>query len=70
MMVDDLLTPCSPGDLGAIELTWMDGPSDKIPEPIICMSDMLHSLSTTRPTVNTEDLFKIRKFTEDFGQES
>uniref|UniRef100_A0A4W5NEL0 Spastin/Vps4 C-terminal domain-containing protein n=1 Tax=Hucho hucho TaxID=62062 RepID=A0A4W5NEL0_9TELE len=53
MMVDDLLTPCSPGD----------------PGPIVCMSDMLRSLSTTRPTVNTEDLFKLRKFTEDFGQE-
>ncbi|CAB1313928.1 unnamed protein product [Coregonus sp. 'balchen'] len=66
LMVDDLLTPCSPGDPAAIELTWMDVPSDKLLEPI---SDMLRSLSTTRPTVNTEDLFKVRKFTEDFGQE-
>uniref|UniRef100_A0A674B2I1 Spastin/Vps4 C-terminal domain-containing protein n=1 Tax=Salmo trutta TaxID=8032 RepID=A0A674B2I1_SALTR len=69
MMVDDLLTPCSPGDPGAIQLTWIDVPSDKILEPIVCMSDMLRSLSTTRPTVNTEDLFKVRKFTEDFGHE-
>uniref|UniRef100_A0A8C7STW1 vesicle-fusing ATPase n=1 Tax=Oncorhynchus mykiss TaxID=8022 RepID=A0A8C7STW1_ONCMY len=69
LMVDDLLTPCSPGDPAAIELTWMDVPSDKLLEPIVCMSDMLRSLSTTRPTVNSEDLFKVRKFTEDFGQE-
>ncbi|KAG9338116.1 hypothetical protein JZ751_027087 [Albula glossodonta] len=32
-------------------------------------SDMLRSLATTRPTVNTEDLLKVKKFTEDFGQE-
>ncbi|KAK0140354.1 Vacuolar protein sorting-associated protein 4A [Merluccius polli] len=69
LMVDDLLTPCSPGDPAAIELTWMDVPSDKLLEPIVCMSDMLRSLSTTRPTVNAEDLLKVKKFTEDFGME-
>lgn len=36
-MVDDLLTPCSPGDPAAIEMTWMDVPSDKLLEPIVCM---------------------------------
>ncbi|XP_070984464.1 vacuolar protein sorting-associated protein 4B-like isoform X2 [Oncorhynchus clarkii lewisi] len=69
LMVDDLLTPCSPGDPAAIELTWMDVPSDKLLEPIICMSDVLCSLSTTQPTVNMEVLFKVRKFTEDLEQE-
>ncbi|KAI1235646.1 hypothetical protein IHE44_0002530 [Lamprotornis superbus] len=68
-LVDDLLTPCSPGDPGAIEMTWMEVPSDKLMEPIVCMSDMLRSLATTRPTVNDEDLLKVKKFTEDFGQE-
>lgn len=37
VMVDDLLTPCSPGDPDAIEMTWMDVPSDKLLEPIVCM---------------------------------
>lgn len=37
VMVDDLLTPCSPGDPAAIEMTWMDVPSDKLLEPIVCM---------------------------------
>ncbi|MGH0115763.1 UNVERIFIED_CONTAM: hypothetical protein FKN15_046948 [Acipenser sinensis] len=69
VIVNDLLTPCSPGDPEAIEMTWMDVPSDKLLEPIICMSDMLRSLTTTRPTVNTEDLLKVKKFTDDFGQE-
>ncbi|XP_035192971.1 vacuolar protein sorting-associated protein 4A [Oxyura jamaicensis] len=69
LIVDDLLTPCSPGDPGAFEMTWMEVPSDKLMEPIVCMSDMLRSLATTRPTVNAEDLLKVKKFTEDFGQE-
>ncbi|XP_063779089.1 vacuolar protein sorting-associated protein 4B [Pseudophryne corroboree] len=66
---DDLLTPCSPGDPNAIEMTWMDVPGDKLLEPIICMADMLRSLAHTKPTVNEEDLEKLKKFTEDFGQE-
>lgn len=36
-MIDDLLTPCSPGDPGAIEMTWMDVPGDKLLEPVVCM---------------------------------
>ena len=35
LMVDDLLTPCSPGDSGAIEMTWMEISSDKLLEPPI-----------------------------------
>uniref|UniRef100_A0A4W3GFA3 vesicle-fusing ATPase n=1 Tax=Callorhinchus milii TaxID=7868 RepID=A0A4W3GFA3_CALMI len=69
VLIDDLLTPCSPGDTAAIEMTWMEVPSDKLLEPIVCMSDMLRSLATTRPTVNADDLLKVKKFTEDFGQE-
>ncbi|KFP85619.1 Vacuolar protein sorting-associated protein 4A, partial [Acanthisitta chloris] len=72
-LVDDLLTPCSPGDPGATEMTWMEVPSDKLMEPIVCMVMptclCCCSLATTRPTINTEDLLKVKKFTEDFGQE-
>lgn len=69
VMVDDLLTPCSPGSAGAIEMSWMDVPGDKLMEPIVSMGDMLRSLATSKPTVNDEDLKKLRDFTEDFGQE-
>lgn len=31
--VDDLLTPCSPGCPGAIEMTWIDVEGDKLFEP-------------------------------------
>ncbi|KAM4687783.1 vacuolar protein sorting-associated protein 4B [Discoglossus pictus] len=66
---DDLLTPCSPGDPNAIEMTWMDVPGDKLLEPVVSMPDMLSSLAHTKPTVNDQDLDKLKKFTDDFGQE-
>ncbi|XP_053698825.1 vacuolar protein sorting-associated protein 4-like [Sabethes cyaneus] len=66
---NDLLVPCSPGDSGAIEMTWMEVPSDKLSVPPVTMSDILKSLSSTKPTVNEEDMKKLDKFTEDFGQE-
>ncbi|XP_068614948.1 vacuolar protein sorting-associated protein 4B-like isoform X3 [Brachionichthys hirsutus] len=68
-IVDDLLTPCSPGDPNAFEMTWMEVSGDKLQEPVVCMADMGRSLTTTKPTVNEQDLDKLRKFTEDFGQE-
>lgn len=37
--------------------------------PFLFQSDMLRSLTSTKPTVNEEDLEKLTKFTEDFGQE-
>ena len=35
VMVHDYLTPCSPGDAGATEMTWVDIDSDKLLEPLI-----------------------------------
>lgn len=69
VIVDDLLTPCSPGSPGAIEMSWMDVPGEKLLEPIVTMADMLLSLSTAKPTVNDADLTKLKKFMDDFGQE-
>ena len=37
VIVDDLLTPCSPGHKGAIEMNWMDVPGDKLYEPPVTM---------------------------------
>ena len=68
-VVNDLLTPCSPGAPGAIAMSWMDVDAEKLLEPIVTTSDMMRSLSNAKPTVNDEDLHKLRKFTEDFGQE-
>lgn len=49
-MIDDLLTPCSPGDPGAMEMTWMDVPGDKLLEPVVCMvSGWLGERTTESP---------------------
>lgn len=69
VIMDDLLTPCSPGEKGAQEMTWMDVDGDKLLEPPVIMNDVLRSLATSKPTVNEEDLKRLEKFTEDFGQE-
>ncbi|KAI6182194.1 Vesicle-fusing ATPase [Aphelenchoides bicaudatus] len=68
-VVDDLLTPCSPGDPDAIPMTWTNVPSDKLAEPVVNMSDVLRSLASTKPTVNASDLQKLEDFKKDFGQE-
>ena len=69
VILDDLLTPCSPGERGAIEMSWVDVPGDKLLEPLVSMSDMLLSLANAKPTVNDTDLKKLRSFMDDFGQE-
>ncbi|CAL1538501.1 unnamed protein product, partial [Lymnaea stagnalis] len=67
--VDDLLTPCSPGAPGAIEMSWKDVPSDKLLEPIVSKNDMLMAINNSKATVSSEDLKKLQKFTNDFGME-
>lgn len=82
--VDDLLTPCSPGDPGAIEMSWWDIPAEKLMEPAVSMvsgdfcaemvvmpfqGDVLKSLTNSKPTVSAEDMRKLKKFAEDFGEE-
>jgi vacuolar protein-sorting-associated protein 4 len=69
VIIDDLLTPCSPGERGAIEMSWIDVPGDKLMEPVVSMSDMLLSLANAKPTVNDTDLKKLKAFMDDFGQE-
>lgn len=36
---------------------------------VFVQEDMSRSLERTKPTVNEEDLEKLTKFTDDFGQE-
>ncbi|XP_059425382.1 vacuolar protein sorting-associated protein 4B-like [Carassius carassius] len=67
-VVDDLLMPSSPNDPDAIQMTWEDVVRDKLLEPIVSLEDMLMSLEKTKPTVNEEDLEKMKTFTQDFGQ--
>jgi len=68
-LVHDYLTPCSPGDPDAVEMTWIDVEGSKLKEPEICYNDFLKSLKSSKPSVGTSDIQQHIKFTEDFGQE-
>ncbi|KAH3902453.1 AAA family ATPase VPS4 SCDLUD_000030 [Saccharomycodes ludwigii] len=63
------LSPCSPGDMGAIEISWTDIEADELVEPELNIKDFIKAIKNSRPTVNEEDLKKQEKFTQDFGQE-
>lgn len=67
VMVDDLLTPCSPGDPQAIPMKWMDVPGEKLLPPQVRFNDFIKSIATTRPSVNHEDVEKQLKWTQEFG---
>jgi len=67
--VDDLLTPCSPGDKDAIEMSWTDIASDKLYPPIVTKKDFVKALKTAKPSVSKDDLEDHIKFTKEFGQD-
>lgn len=48
VIVHDLLTPCSPGDPGAIEMTWVDISGEKLLEPLISKVIILQLKILTR----------------------
>jgi vacuolar protein-sorting-associated protein 4 len=47
----------------------MDVPGDKLLEPIVTGNDMLMSLANSKPTINEEDIGRLKQFMDDFGQE-
>jgi len=68
-IVDDYLTPCSPGDPDAREMTWIDVEGSKLKEPEITYNDFLKSLKSSKPSVSPDDIQQHVKFTDEFGQE-
>ena len=70
-MVDgeEKLTPCSPGDKGATEMTWVDVDSDKLLEPPLNVKDFVKAIKGARPTVSGTDLEKNAQWTAEFGSE-
>jgi vacuolar protein-sorting-associated protein 4 len=52
----DYLTPCSPGDPEAQEMTWMEVVGDQLKEPEVDMNDFLKSLKSAKPSVGEEDI--------------
>lgn len=63
------LTPCSPGDADAMEMTWENVPSDELVVPQVSFNDFLRAIRTTKPSVNTADLERQEEWTDQFGSE-
>lgn len=53
VIVDDLVTPCSPGDPGAIEMTWMDVEGEKLYEPPVTMVELNEMFPTCFTNVSS-----------------
>ena len=66
---EEKLTPCSPGDAGAMEMSWTDVDSDKLLEPPLTLKDFVKAVKSARPTVSAEDLKRSEEWTKEFGQE-
>ena len=69
LIVDDLLTPCSPGDKDAIEMSLDEVDGDKLYPPVLSKKDFIKSLQTTKSSVGKDDLIDFEKFTKEFGQD-
>ena len=63
------LMPCSPGDVGAKEMTWADVTGDELALPDLAYKDFVKAVKGARPTVNAADNQRHIQFTEDFGSE-
>ncbi|KAJ5878637.1 hypothetical protein N7455_002102 [Penicillium solitum] len=63
------LTPCSPGDAGAMEMNWLDVDADKLLEPTLTLKDFIKAVKNSRPTVSGEDLTRNAEWTQEFGSE-
>ncbi|KAL1301646.1 hypothetical protein AAFC00_005869 [Neodothiora populina] len=71
VMVDgkEKVTPCSPGDDGATEMSWTEVESDQLLEPPLVVKDFKRAIKASRPTVSGEDLTRNAEWTAEFGSE-
>ena len=66
---EEKLTPCSPGDAGAMEMSWTEVDSDKLLEPPLVLKDFVKAVKGARPTVSVDDIKRSEEWTEEFGSE-
>ena len=66
---EEKVTPCSPGDKGAREMTWTDVDSEKLLEPPLMVKDFIKAIKASRPTVSDSDLKRSEEWTKEFGSE-
>jgi len=65
----DTLEPCSPGDPGAIEMSWENINGDQLEVQKVSYRDFRRSVQQNRPSVSSSDLVEYENFTRNFGQE-
>ncbi|KAL4871014.1 hypothetical protein BDV12DRAFT_184120 [Aspergillus spectabilis] len=63
------LTPCSPGDNGAMEMRWENVEAERLLEPPLVLKDFVKAVRNSRPTVSQEDLKRNTEWTAEFGSE-
>lgn len=63
------LTPCSPGDDGAMEMSWVQVDTEQLLEPPLQVKDFVKAIKGARPTVSGEDLNRNAEWTKEFGSE-
>ena len=66
---EEKLTPCSPGDAGAIEMNWTQVETEQLLEPPLQVKDFMKAIKSARPTVSGQDLAKNEEWTREFGSE-
>ncbi|CAD6896767.1 unnamed protein product [Tilletia laevis] len=65
----EYLTPCSPGDADAQEMSWTEVDSADLLEPPLVMNDFLRAIQQVRPTVTPSDIERHVAFTNEAGVE-
>ncbi|CZT23285.1 probable vacuolar sorting protein VPS4 [Ramularia collo-cygni] len=63
------LTPCSPGDPGALEMSWTQIETDELLEPPLQVKDFVKAIKGARASVSGEDLTRNAEWTKEFGSE-
>ena len=63
------LCPCSPGEEGASEMSWVDIGADELLEPELTVKDFARAVKNGKKSVNEEDLERYVVWTTEFGQD-
>lgn len=64
-----VMTPCSPGDPNAVEMTWENVSADQLGDAEVQMVHFTWSLKSMKPSVGSGDLQKYIDWTKQFGQD-
>lgn len=60
---NDMWVSCSPGDVGAVKMSWVDIPSGKLYQDVL-LSDFELALKSTKATVGQKEVHEYQQFAE------